>query len=233
MERKRIIITCIIVLVFIIAIIFSIVHYNGKYSVYFETGTNDIFLTRYVSENDKVSEPPTPDKEGYLFKEWQLNGKKYDFDTEIKSDTVLTAKWVKEEYVTINFDTNSDEVIEPKKILKGEGIDNLPILNKDNYKFIGWFLNDKLYNNEEIYDDVTLVAKFEMNKIINTYKIGDIVKIIGSYSDSAYSLYDYNSLAIGWEREIIDIIEDGEFPYAVGYNDEITGYFKVTSIEKK
>lgn len=233
MDKKRVVAILIFVFIFFIAIILSIIHYNGKYSVYFETGTSDVFLTRYVSKNDKVVEPPIPNKDGYIFKEWQLNGKKYDFDEQIKSDTVLTAKWVKEEYVTITFDTSSDDELESRKILKGEPIDDLPILYKDNYKFIGWFLNDELYNNEEIYNDITLVARFEMNEINNNYKIGDTVKIVGKYSDSAYSKYDYNSLAIGWEREIVNIIEDSEFPYAIGYNDEITGYFKVTSIELK
>ena len=72
-----------------------------------------------------------------------------------------------------------------------------------------------------------------MNKLNSDYKVGDVVIIKGEYSDSAYGIDAYNSKAIGWEREILYIIEDGEFPYALGYNDEVTGYFKANSIEKK
>ena len=233
MDVKRYIVVLVFIIAFVIAIILSIIHYNGKYSVHFETGTNDVFLTRYVSKNKKVSIPPTPSKEGYIFKEWQLNGKKYDFSSEVTSDTILTAKWVREEYVTVTFDSTTDENIEPKKIIKGETLSDLPTLYKENYNFLGWILDDKLYNGEEIYNDITLIANFEMNKINSNYNVGNNMIIIGNYSDSAYSSIAYNSEAIGWERQILYIIEDGEFPYALGYNGEVTGYFKANAIEKK
>ena len=232
MDKKRIVVIFTFILIFVIAIILSIVYYNDKYSVYFETGTNDILLTKYVKRNGKIEEPITPTKDGYVFKEWQLNGKKYDFDSGVESDTVLTAKWVKEEYVTINFETGTNEKIESMKVLKGEKIDNLPIINRDNYEFLGWFLYDSLYNNEEVYDDITLIAKYQMNKINNNYNVGDIVEIIGKYSESAYKVDAIHSKAIGWKRKIIAIIEDGEYPYMVGNEYGVTGFFKAESLSK-
>lgn len=232
MDKKRLIVISIFIMIFIIAIIVSSLYYNDKYSVYFETGTDEAILTKYVKKNDKVEQPIEPTKEGYVFKEWQLDGQYYDFDTEIKKDTVLTAKWVKEEYITINFNTNSEYNIESKKILKGDIIDELPESFKEEYEFIGWYLNNKLYNNEEIYDDIELSAEYKNETINTTYKVGDKIKITGNYSDSSKSLYAYNKKAIGWEREIIDILENSEYPYVVGNQSGVTGFFKASSIER-
>ena len=232
MEKKRILIILMFIVAFLIAIISSLIYYNDKYSVRFETGTSEVILTKYVQKNEKVEEPVNPIKEGYIFKEWQVNGETYDFNTKVSDDIVLTAKWVKEEYVTITFNANSENKIEDKTILKGSSIDELPDSIKEDYEFLGWYLNGNLYNNEEIYDNITLEAQYKKNEI--TYKIGDRVKIIGNYSKSAYATIEeaYNKKAIGWERKIINIIEDSEFPYVVGNDNGVTGYFKIDSIEK-
>ena len=234
MDKKRLIIIIIFIMFFLAAIIISILYYNNKYSISFETGTSEIILTKYVEKNNKIEEPVEPIKEGYVFKEWQLNGETYDFETEINEDIVLTAKWIKEEYIKIVFDTDSEYKIENRKILKGDIIDELPVPIKENYEFIGWYLNDKLYNNEEIYDNVVLVAHYKNIESNTIYEIGDRVEIIGKYAISAYSTstQDYYKLAIGWEREILGIIENSEFPYMVGNKTGVTGFFKSTSIKK-
>ena len=232
MEKKRLIVISIFIIIFIILICLSILYYNNKYSVYFDTGTDETILTKYVSKNDKIEEPSEPTKEGYIFKEWQLNGNAYDFDTKVNNDIVLTAKWIKEEYVTINFNTNSNFDIESIKILKGDIIKELPTPNKENFEFIGWYLDNELYSIDEVYSDITLNAEYKNNKINTTYKNGDRVNIIGSYSNSAYSISANYDIALGWNREIIDIIEDGEFPYIIGNSDGVTGFFKASSIQK-
>ena len=232
MDKKRIIIIAMFIVVFIISIILSTIYYNGKYSVCFETGTDEVILTKYVKRNETVEEPIEPTKEGYVFKEWQLDGKTYDFDTEVKKDTILTAKWIKEEYITISFNTNSEYDIESKKILKGDIISELPVSIKEGYEFIGWYLNGKIYNNEEIHSNVTLNAEYKNNIVNIAYEIGDKIKIIGNYSNSAYGTHAYNKKAIGWEREVIYIIEDSNFMYVVGNENGVTGFFKASSIEK-
>lgn len=232
MDKKRIITIILFIIIFLLAIVISLFYYNDKYSVCFETGTEEVILTKYVKKNGKVEAPTNPTKEGYVFKEWQLNGETYNFDTNINKDTVLTAKWIKEEYITIDFNTNSDNIIESKKILKGDVIDELPEAIKDDYEFIGWYLNDKLYNNEEIHSDITLIAQYKNDTINTTYKVGDIVNIIGKYSSSAYNKKAYYKVAIGWERQILGIIENSEFPYIVGNETGVTGFFKANSIKK-
>lgn len=232
MDKKRFIIVLAFIICFVISITLSSLYYKDKYTVSFETGTNEIILTKYVNKNDTIVEPSSPVKDGFVFKEWQLNGKKYNFDEKIKEDMVLTAKWIKEEYISINFNTNSDYVIDSKKILKGNGIDELPISEKEGYEFIGWFLDGQLYNNEEIYDDIELKAEYKNNTINTIYKVGDKVSITGNYSDSAYSDFPYNKIAIGWQRKILNIIDNSEYPYVVGNETGVTGFFKASSIER-
>ena len=231
MDKKRIVIILIIILMFSLAITGSYIYYNDKYIVYFETGTNESIMPKYASKNDKISAPITPTKDGYVFVEWQLNGKTYDFNEKITSDTVLTAKWLKEDYVTINFVTNSNDVIESKKVLKGNIIDKLPVPNKDGYEFIGWYYNDKLYESQEVYNDLILTAEYKNDKINTTYKVGDMVLIIGKYSNTSKFSSAKNKKAIGWKRKILDIIDNAEFPYVVGDDSGITGFFKASSIE--
>lgn len=230
MGKKRLIIVFVFVLIFIIAIVLSSIYYNDKYSIHFETGTEEAILTQYVGKDGTVKEPLEPTKEGFVFKEWQLNGETFNFDTVIKEDTVLTALWVKEEYVIVAFNTNTDEEIDSIKILKGDVIKELPIPNNEGYEFVGWYKEDKLYTNGEIYSDITLTAKYE--KIVPKYEIGDKVIIIGKYAKSSKSTTAYNKRAIGWTREILNIIEGTEFPYVVGDNTGVTGFFKLESIER-
>ena len=46
------------------------------------------YAEKRVNEGDKVTEPFTPSN-SYTFVEWQLNGKKYDFETPVSSDLIL------------------------------------------------------------------------------------------------------------------------------------------------
>lgn len=230
MDKKRIIIISIFVLIFVISIVVSSIYYNNKYSINFETGCEDIILTQYVNKYDTVKIPIEPTKEGFVFKEWQLNGQSFDFNTKITESIILTAKWIKEEYVIIKFESDTLEEFEDKKILKGEIIQELPNLSKEGYEFIGWFLNDELYENQQINSDAILSAKFQKN--IPKYEIGDKVIIIGMYAKSSNDLVPYNKKAIGWEREIINIIEGTNFPYVVGNKTGVTGFFKAESLER-
>lgn len=228
MEKRRFITILVFILIFILCIVFSFLYYKDKHCIIFETGTDEVILTQYVEENGKVIKPTNPSKDGYIFKEWQLNGKSYDFNDEITEDITLTAKWVKEEYITITFETGIDDVYESKKILKGESLNDLPSLIKDGYEFIGWYLNDSLYSGEELYNDVTLVALY--NK--KAYKVGELVLIVDNYSNSAFSINAYNKKAIGWIRKIKYIIEGSNYPYALGNDNGITGYFGENAIER-
>lgn len=48
-----------------------------------------------VPENGVVKKPKKPTKKGYTFVRWELKGKKYNFNKEVKKDITLEAKWKK------------------------------------------------------------------------------------------------------------------------------------------
>lgn len=231
MDKKRLVIISIIILLFLAAILWSFLYYRGKLKVTFNTGTDEVIMSQYVKRNSKVTEPLSPSKDGYIFIEWQLDGKKYDFDSKVNNDLELTAKWLKENYITINYITNTDLNIDSIKIISGDTISELPNVEREGYEFKGWYLNGVLYDGREVYSDSTLVAEYKNDKIDTTYKVGDKIIVTGNYSKSSYSKESKNKKAIGWEREIIDIIEDGENPYVIGNSKGVTGYFKASSIE--
>lgn len=48
-----------------------------------------------VKENGKVKKPKKPTRKGYTFVEWQVDGKKYNFNKKVTKDITLVAKWKK------------------------------------------------------------------------------------------------------------------------------------------
>ncbi|MBQ0051659.1 MAG: Ig-like domain-containing protein [Treponema sp.] len=62
------------------------------YTVTFKNGT-EVLSTAKVVEGGKATAPNNPSKDCYTFKEWQLNGTAYNFDSPVNSDIELTAAW--------------------------------------------------------------------------------------------------------------------------------------------
>lgn len=62
------------------------------YTVSFKVDGN-VIETKTVKSGDSVSAIATPFKNGYTFKEWQLNGLVYNFGTPVESDITLIAVW--------------------------------------------------------------------------------------------------------------------------------------------
>ena len=66
-----------------------------KYIVTFDSDGGNKIEKQEVLENAKVEKPKDPIKEGYVFVEWQLNNKKYDFEKLVDKNITLKAKWKK------------------------------------------------------------------------------------------------------------------------------------------
>ena len=232
MSKRRIIVVILFIIMFLITIIVSYFYYNNKYVVHFETGTDEKILDQFIKKGDNVLIPGTLEKDGYIFLEWQLDGEKYNFSNPVTEDLILTAKWMKEEYITINYNTDSIYKIDSIEILKGSVLENIPFAYKDGYEFIGWYIDDKLYNKEPLYNNVILTAKYNVKKINDEYKVKDNVLIIDSYSNSAFNTKFEYEKAIGWIRTILYINEDWDYPYMVGNDNGVTGFFKANSLKK-
>ena len=62
--------------------------------------------------------------------------------------------------------------------------------------------------------------------------IGDTVEIVGTGNGSSYG--DSNTAyGIGWTRTILDIYEGREFPYMVGNETGVTGFYRADALSRK
>lgn len=91
-NNKPIIIVGIILILLLIVI--GLYLMNSKtYTVVFVNGNN--IYTKTIKQNHVVKKPTDPKKEGYDFIGWYVNGKKYNFDSKVKSTFILKAKFEK------------------------------------------------------------------------------------------------------------------------------------------
>jgi len=171
-----------------------------RYTVTFDSQGGTKVNSQKVEKNKTVIKPSNPEKEGYKFIGWYLNGSEYNFNTKMTKNIVLTAKWEKVEDVvvpekpeepttqekpeevktyTVTFETDGGSSTASQKVDEGKLVTKPTDPKKDGNKFIGWYLNDKEYDfNTKVTKDITLVAKWEKIFVI-TYKIEETDSYVG------------------------------------------------------
>lgn len=77
-----------------------------KYTITFNSNGGSNVDSVIVEKGQKIVEPKEPTRKNYEFVSWQLNGKDYDFSSEVISDITLIAKWKK--VTTTNNTTNNN-----------------------------------------------------------------------------------------------------------------------------
>ena len=150
----------------VMAIILGVVIFltsNKAFTVSFDSNGGTAVATQKVKKGEKATKPENPTKDNFTFVEWTLDGVAYDFNQTVKSNIKLYAKWLEvEESVTIKFDTDGALEIPDIVIKKGETITIPEDPQKDNYRFVGWYLNDnKVDETTTFEEDVTLIAHWE------------------------------------------------------------------------
>ncbi len=91
------------------------------YTVTFDTdgGLVDV-ESQYVKSGAKVIEPKDPVKENCMFREWRLNGVKYDFSSPVTSDITLKAEyWTLH---TVIFDSDGGSYVSPMEVIDGTAL---------------------------------------------------------------------------------------------------------------
>ena len=136
--------------------------YKDAIAVHFDTDGGDKMKDEKVYLGDVLKEPSTPKKFAYQFVEWQLDGKKYDFQEKVTKEITLKAIWKEsDEKIKVSFDSNGGGRIADVEVLI-----NHPVAKPNNpyrrgYDFVEWQLNDKTYDfNEKVTKEITLKAKW-------------------------------------------------------------------------
>ena len=149
-----------------------------KYEVIFNIDGKETIVN--INKGNKVETIEEPKKEGYTFDGWYLGEEKYDFNKEVTSDLTLVAKWtknnvqeepetpVKTKTYIVKFNTDSESIINDLMVKKNDKVTKPSDPVKNGYKFLGWYLNGKIYNfDKKITKNITLVAKWEKLPVIN------------------------------------------------------------------
>lgn len=146
-------------------------------TVTFNPNNEEPIITRKVVKNEFVNKPLEPTKEGYEFLGWYVGEDLFDFESEITEDIILTALWKEEEVIVekviVAFDVaGGNPILEDLTIVKGETVTKPVNPTREGYEFLGWYLNDKLYNfNNEVNEDIVLMAKWEEIIVVETFTI--------------------------------------------------------------
>jgi len=154
------------------------------YTVTFNTDGGSTVNSQLVQENEKATRPAVnPTKAGYAFDNWYAEetfDTVWNFDTTIKEDTTLHAKWIAESY-TVTFDsqgasTNADPASKTVTY-PAATIDELPTApKKTGYTFGGWFTEEEGDESEfsastEVTKDLAIYAKWTAVDYTITYQL--------------------------------------------------------------
>lgn len=132
------------------------------YNVKFNSDGGTTVSAQVVTENTKAKEPSDkPTKEGYSFKEWQLNGKKFNFDQVITAEIELIAVWEEKENVTVTFDSKGGSTVQSAEIKYNSKVTKPTSPTREGYKFDKWLLNGKEFKfTTSVTTNITLEAKW-------------------------------------------------------------------------
>lgn len=163
MSKKAKIIGIVCLVVGVVSILCGLLFSGNKeFNVSFDTDGGSFIPLQLVKENEKVTKPTDPIKEGYLFVGWTYQNSYYYFTEPVSSDMTLVAVWqveVKEKH-KITFSLNGKEKELEVSDIQEIDLQDLGFEEKSGY-VIKWYLNDKEFNFEEkLSEDVKLTGKY-------------------------------------------------------------------------
>ena len=127
-----------------------------------ETSDETNYEIKTVHDRDKVTRPETdPSHTGYTFKCWAVNNECFDFNTDIKQDTVLESKYTINKY-TVLFINNGEEYARREVNYKNQ-IPSVDEPSVEYFTFTHWSLTDggDEYNlDTPVTGDITLYAVY-------------------------------------------------------------------------
>lgn len=144
-----------------------------KYIVTFNSNGGSVVDSQTIEENNKVTKPTNPTRNGYEFSHWAYDNKEFDFNTNITSDITLLAVWNKKEEqkptqpiekkkYTVTFNSNGGSAISSQTIEENSKVTKPSNPTRNGFTFLGWYYNNNQFDfNTKITSNLTLNAKWE------------------------------------------------------------------------
>ena len=165
------------------------VYAGPKYTITFDTmGGTEIASIR-VTEGEPMPRPANPQKQGYRFSGWLLNGEPYDFNTLVTESITLTATYGQtEQYIMITGQEFNKAV---KSLAKGSTVSSYS--TSDNI-----VEHIEFYSNGELPNGFTLSQLQALPSTVVS-STGETIKAY--YNSSSKSIYVYSDGEIVWNSD--------------------------------
>ena len=115
-----------------------------------------------VKDGEKAKKPEDPTKTDFVFVEWQLDGKAYDFESPVTANIILKAVWIPAER-TVTFDGNKGTLASDKTatVKYNTTIEAPSDPTRAGFIFMGWYDGTTKFDfTTKITEDITLTAKW-------------------------------------------------------------------------
>lgn len=192
-KNKKILLIIGVVILITIIVFLCLFAFKDKekmtYIVTFDSKGGSGVSEQIIEEGSITEKPKDPVKDGYVFIEWLLDGKGYDFSNIINENITLIANWYEivpeKEMITITFNTDGGTTIANSIIEKGNKVQIPENPTKEGYTFVEWQLANVKFDFEtEVTEDIELVAKWEKTEVTNDYTNKTITNTGNSNSGS-------------------------------------------------
>lgn len=135
-------------------------------------------------------------KEGYSFAGWTYNDLPLTAPKtlNLSENNVIKATWTERTKLTITLDTDGGTIDDNRTtvdVYEGDTIKEIPIPHKDGYNFLGWYVGDTRYTEEnEFTENITLTAKWEEKNYTLTFKPGPFAYVFKTNSTTLGQDYE-------------------------------------------
>ncbi len=197
-------------------------------------GGNNIDSQTIAYENTST-QPKSPVKAGYTFEGWYTDEEctaKFDFKTKLTENIELYAKWTRIDH-TVTFEANDGTPVAPETVnILTEWKVTEPTTTRTHYHLIGWFTDEaftkKFDFNSEITKDLTIYAKWEINKYTITFdtnggtEIEPITAEYGTQINKPNHPTKSDDTFYKWDTEIPDSMPDNDMTITAIWQSQIS-----------